>query len=140
MPVTAKLSKAFYEKMGDQVTTELVEWFNSVDATYRSDLRETNELNFARFDAKVEQRFADQDLKIEVRFATFDRHLSEFESRLERRVSAIEVRLTALEGSIDARFAESKHQVEQLLRTQGRWFVGLWITTALAFIALFFKR
>jgi len=28
--------------------------FNSVDATYRSDLREVNELNFARFDAKLE--------------------------------------------------------------------------------------
>ena len=27
-----------------------------VDATYRSDLRALNELNFARFDAKLEQR------------------------------------------------------------------------------------
>ena len=56
MPVTAKLSLLFYEKLGEQVATELVEWFNSVDATYRSDLRELNELNFARFDAKLEQR------------------------------------------------------------------------------------
>jgi hypothetical protein len=32
------------------------EWFNMVDATYRSDLRELNELNFVRFDAKLEQR------------------------------------------------------------------------------------
>jgi hypothetical protein len=29
-----------------------------VDLTYRSDLRELNELNFARFDAKLEQRLA----------------------------------------------------------------------------------
>ena len=34
---------------------ELVERFNQVEAQYRSDLRELNELNFARFDAKVEQ-------------------------------------------------------------------------------------
>ena len=33
-------------------------WFNTVDATYRADLRELNELNFARFDAKLEQRLA----------------------------------------------------------------------------------
>ncbi len=33
-------------------------WFNAVDATYRADLRELNELNFARFDAKLEQRLA----------------------------------------------------------------------------------
>ena len=58
MPVTAVLSKKFYEKFGEEVTNELVNWFNAVDATYRTDLRELNELNFARFDAKLEQRLA----------------------------------------------------------------------------------
>ena len=58
MPVTAVLSKKFYEKFGEDVTNELVNWFNAVDATYRTDLRELNELNFARFDAKLEQRLA----------------------------------------------------------------------------------
>ena len=59
MPVTAKLSQKFYAKLGDDIANELVEWFNAVDATYRSDLREVNELNFARFDAKQEQRLAE---------------------------------------------------------------------------------
>ena len=36
-----------------------------MDATYRADLRELNELNFARFDAKLEQRLA--ELKTELR-------------------------------------------------------------------------
>ena len=35
-----------------------MDWSNAVDATYRADLRELNELNFARFDAKLEQRLA----------------------------------------------------------------------------------
>jgi hypothetical protein len=30
-----------------------------VDLTYRTDLRELNELNFARFDARLEQRLAE---------------------------------------------------------------------------------
>ena len=51
MPVTARLSRKFYETFGDEVVTELVNWFNEVDATYRSDLKDLNELNFARFDA-----------------------------------------------------------------------------------------
>ncbi len=59
MPVTAKLSRKFYETFGEDVTNELVDWFNSVDATYRADLRELNELNFARFDAKLDQRLAE---------------------------------------------------------------------------------
>jgi hypothetical protein len=58
MPVTAKLSQAFYEKFGHGVVDELVNWFNQVDATYRSELRELNELNFARFEAKLEAGLA----------------------------------------------------------------------------------
>ena len=59
MPVTAKLSKRFYDVLGEDVANELVDWFNAVDLTYRTDLRELNELNFARFDAKLEQRLAE---------------------------------------------------------------------------------
>ena len=56
---TAKLSKHFYDVLGEDVANELVDWFNAVDSTYRADLRELNELNFARFDAKLEQRLAE---------------------------------------------------------------------------------
>lgn len=65
MPVTARLSKLFYDRLGEEVTNELVDWFNAVDATYRADLRELNELNFARFDAKLEQRVAGLEAKLE---------------------------------------------------------------------------
>ena len=75
MPVTAKLSKLFYDRLGEQVTNELVDWFNQVDATYRTDLRELNELNFARFDAKLEQRLAELDAKLERRLAEQTRWL-----------------------------------------------------------------
>ena len=68
VPVTARLSKHFYERLGEQVANELVDWFNAVDSTYKAELRQLNELNFARFDAKVEQRF------------------SQFEAMLERRL------------------------------------------------------
>jgi hypothetical protein len=36
--VTARLSKLFYERLGEQLANELVDWFNQVDATYRADL------------------------------------------------------------------------------------------------------
>jgi hypothetical protein len=42
-----------------------VDWFNAVDLTYPTDLRELNELNFARLDAKLEQRLA--ELRAELR-------------------------------------------------------------------------
>ena len=65
MPVTAKLSRKFYETFGDEIANELVDWFNQVDLTYRTELRELNEVNFARFDAKLEQCIA--EVKAELR-------------------------------------------------------------------------
>jgi hypothetical protein len=64
MTVTAKLSQAFYDRLGHQVANEMVDWFNQVDAAYRSDLREFNELNFARFEAKLEQRLSSLELTL----------------------------------------------------------------------------
>jgi hypothetical protein len=72
MPVTAKLSRKFYEKFGDDITNELVEWFNQVDATYKSDLRELNELNFARFETTLEAEIAQAAARLEGRMATFE--------------------------------------------------------------------
>jgi len=86
MPVTARLSRKFYERFGDDLVNELVAWFNMVDATYKSDLRELNEVNFSRFDAKLEQRLAQFDAKLEQR-------LAEFEIRLERGLAHLESKL-----------------------------------------------
>ena len=66
--MTAKLSKGFYDRFGDEIANELVEWFNSVDATYRGDLRDLNERNFVRFEAGLDRRAAlIEDSKLSVR-------------------------------------------------------------------------
>jgi len=54
VPVTAKLSRKFYERLGDDIADELVDWFNAVDATYQAQLRETNELLWERFKATLQ--------------------------------------------------------------------------------------
>src|SRR5262245_6626944 len=70
VPVTAKLSKRFYDVLGEDIANELVEWFNVVDLAYRTDLRELTDLNFARFDAKLEQRLAELRAELRVEFRT----------------------------------------------------------------------
>jgi hypothetical protein len=112
MPVTAKLSRKFYEVFGDEIANELVTWFNDVDATYRTDLRELNELTFARFDAKVEQRFAEADAKWERRFAEAD-------AKWERRFAQLEAR-------VDRGFAEQR---ADLLRWMFVYWGGSVVTT-----------
>ena len=56
-----------------------MEWFNQVDSTYRTELRELNDLNFARFDSKLEQRIVELESRIDVKVA-------QLEARLERRL------------------------------------------------------
>ena len=110
MPVTATLSRAFYEKFGEQVTNELVTWFNAVDATYRADLRELNELNFARFDAKLEQRLAELDTR-------WERRLAELDVKWERRLAEFDIKL--------------QQQKTELIK----WMFTFWVPTAAVVVA-----
>ena len=71
MPVTARLSKRFYDTLGEEIASELVDWFNAVDATYQADLRELNELNFARFEAKLGERLAELESHLTWRMFAF---------------------------------------------------------------------
>ncbi len=99
MPVTARLSKAFYERFGEKIANELVDWFNQVDATYRNDLRELNELNFSRFDAKLEQRLAELNAKWDTRFAAL-------EGKLEQRVAELRTELAHLEKRLETKIGQ----------------------------------
>lgn len=58
MPVTAKLSRRFYEAFGDEVTNELVDWFNQVDAQYKSELKDLADQYYGRFRAEFRSELA----------------------------------------------------------------------------------
>jgi len=115
VPVTARLSRKFYEALGDDVANELVEWFNQVDATYRGELRDLNDLNFARFDARVGERLAEFETRVDRRFAEFD--------------VALERRFARLEGLLERRLGETKSELI-------RWSFAFWVGATLAVIGL----
>ena len=124
MPVTATLSRKFYEKFGDDLTNELVNWLNQVDATYRNDLRELNEVNFARFDAKLEQRATQLDTKIEQRTAWLD-------AKLEQRIAEVKAAMEALESRLEARMSAFEARII-------RWMFLLWVGQAVTTVGLVF--
>ena len=105
------------EKLGDDVANELVEWFNLVDATYRLELKELNELNFARFNAILERRVAELRAEMHVEFARFD-------AKLEQRVAE-------LRALVDQRFAEFETKLTN------RLFV-FWVAQAATTVGLVF--
>jgi hypothetical protein len=132
VPVT-KLSQLFNERFGDEIADEVVNWFNAVETNSRSDLREINELNFARVDAKLEQRFAEQDARIERRFA-------ELEIRIEKRFAEQDVRFekrfVMLEAKLDTRLSDIQTVMERSMKEHARWMQLSWgvvIATLIAF-------
>ena len=113
MPVTAKLSSNFYERLGDDVANELVGLLNNMDSEHITELRQLNEINFARFDAKLEQRVA--------------------ELRAEIKTGIADLRTEFKTGIADLRTEMARAQVVQM-----RWMVGMLIPlylTALATLA-----
>lgn len=130
MPVTAKLSKLFYDRLGEEIADELVNWFNQVDATYRGDLRELNELNFARFDAKLEQRTAELHAKLD---AKIDRIAAELNAKIDR-VAA------ELNAKIDLVAAQLRETLERRLGEQTRWLFVAWASLLIPIIGLWFRR
>ncbi len=126
MPVTAKLSKRFYDVLGEDVANELVDWFNAVDLTYRGDLRELNELNFARFDAKLEQRLA--ELRAELR-----QELAELRAELKQEIAELRAELKLEIGELRA---ESRSGRQSLRADLVKWMFGFWITSVLTLAGL----
>ena len=137
MPATPKLSRKFYDTFGENVVNELVDWFNHMDATYRADLRDMNELNFARFDATLQQRFAESDAKWERRWAEltakWEQRFAEFTASWKRRFAEIDIRW-------ERRFAESDAKWDvRIAAFEARiikWMFVMWIGTIGTLIAL----
>jgi hypothetical protein len=118
VPVTAKLSRRFYEQFGDELTNELVDWFNSVDASYHVSLREHNEALFARFEARLEQRIGEIIAPLAAQVAQLGEKMTQLEGRLVSEITSIR----ADQARFEARLL--------------RWTVGLWTSTMLAFLAV----
>jgi len=154
MPVTAKLSRSFYERLGDDIANELVEWFNSVDATYRADLRELNELNFARFDAKLEQRATQLDAKI-ARLATelnakiegvataLDAKIARLATELNAKIDGVAGELEAgLGARIDVLQATLLQRLEERIAASRRelllWMLGSWASVMVVLLGTLF--
>lgn len=162
MPVTAKLSKLFYDRLGEQITNELVDWFNQVDATYRSDLRELNELNFVRFDAKLEQRVAELQANLDVKLdrvaaestAKIDRVAAELNAKIDRVAAGLNATIDRVAAALNAKMdgvaaelnakidlvaAETREVLERGLKEQSRWLFVAWASLLIPIIGLWMR-
>ena len=116
------MNRAGDRVLGEDVANELVDWFNAVDLTYRADLRELNELNFARFDSKLEQRLAELRAELRQEMAALRAELCReiAELRLEFRTELQQVRT----------------DIERFRSELLRWMFGFWVTTLIGIAGL----
>jgi hypothetical protein len=127
MPVTARLSKRFYEALGEDVANELVDWFNAVDASYKADLRDLIEVQAQRFDAKLQQGLAELrgDLRAEL-------HGELANVRTEMHAGFAQLRTEMATGSAALRTEMANLRAELI-----KWMFLFWLGTV---AAAFFTR
>jgi hypothetical protein len=122
MPVTARLSKRFYEALGEDVANELVDWFNSVDATYKADLRDLIEVQAQRFDARLEQR------------------LAETRAGLRSEIGQVRTEIGQVRTEMGVGFAQVRTEMASLRAELIKWMFLFWLGTVGVTLAGIFTR
>lgn len=115
MPITAKLSRGFYDKFGDEIVNELVELLNQVDLAFRSELRQVNEAQFVRWDARLDQR------------------LAEFSAELRGEMHALR---TDLRGEMASLRSDLRLEMHAMKAELIKWMFLFWAGTALGGLLL----
>ena len=131
MPV-AKLSREFYDRFGDKVTDELVNCLNSIEASYRAEIKDLFAAHFGRFEEKLERRLAETATQ-----------LARFEDKLERRLAETAAALGRFEEKLEHRLAatqaELRVEIHSVKADLIKWTFVFWAPVALAVIGLYFK-
>ena len=116
MPITAVLSRTLHEALGREAAADLVDWMQQVD-THRAELRELNELSYARLDSRMNELLQVMDSRFNEQRQATDSLRVEFRHELRAEISAlrmetndglaeVKIALAGLESKIDRRFAD----------------------------------
>ena len=128
MPVTARLSHKLYEAFGEEAGADRVGWMQHIEAQ-RAELRELNELNFGRFEARLSE---------------LSRHMDARFTQVDARFTQVDARFTQLEDTMDARFAQFEAtivgrleaKIEQRTADLMKWSFVFWCGAVAAVAAL----
>ena len=120
MPV-AKLSREFYDRFGDKVTDELVNCLNSIEASYRAEIKDLFAVHFGRFEEKLERRTVETA-----------NHFARFEEKFEHR-------LAATKAELRQDIAGLRVEIHSVKADLIKWTFVFWAPVALAMIGLYFK-
>jgi hypothetical protein len=82
VPMTAKLAQTLQEKLGSEGAAEMITWLDETQRGAWQELRELNELNFSRFDARLGERMAVLEQKFSERMAGVEQKIAAVDAGL----------------------------------------------------------
>ena len=136
MPV-AKLSREFYERFGDKLTDEPVNCLNSIEASYRAELRDLFDAHFGRFEEKLERRLTEFTGALGSSIA----HLrSDLEVKIEQVRGDLELKIEQLRAGLEPKIEQVRVELQATKSDLLKWTIGVWLPVGLAVLGLYFKR
>lgn len=126
-------SPAFYDRFGDEIVAELVEWLNQVDAQYRSDVQQLNESNARRIDAQFAQLRAEMRLETQSATAELRNEMQSGKAELRTEMHAA---MAELRNDMNAGFAALGVQIADSRADLIKWSFVFWVGAVFAVAAL----
>jgi hypothetical protein len=118
MAVSNRLSRKLHEVFGTEAAQAMVDWMQRVDRG-RTELRELNDLSYARFEAKLEA-------KVNQAIAEVRAEMKSLKIELELKIDAT---ASKLESKMDVTLA--RHRADLI-----KWAFVFWVTALVAILAV----
>jgi septal ring factor EnvC (AmiA/AmiB activator) len=138
MAVTARLVSKFHDVLGEEASNDMVDWMNHVEAS-RSELRELNDQNFARFKAELAEQIGSIRRELAEQIGTTRQELGT--TRQELGTTRQELGTTRQEiGTLRYEIAETRRvleiKIEQRYADGLKWNLLFWVTAVLTVLGL----
>ena len=135
MPLAIKLSKRFYDTLGDEVTNEFVMMLNSLDDAYRTEIRDLFGSHTGQIDSRMGQLEGRMD-RLEGRMERLEGRMERLEGRmgqLETRLVRVEAQIELLEKNLNTRIDAKLSDLKASILT---WTLVFWLGTMGTVVAL----
>jgi hypothetical protein len=130
MTIAATLARKLHETLGEEAADAMVDWMHRVD-TGRSELRELNEWNFERFEAKLDARAGELHGRIDTAVAELNGKVETCRVELSGK---IDTRIEGVRREMQTGFARLETAIERQKVDLTRWAIGFWLISLVALV------
>jgi hypothetical protein len=126
----------------------LVNCLNSIEASYRAELRDLFDAHFGRFEEKLERRLTEftgalgssiahlrSDLEVKIEQVRGD-----LELKIEQLRAGLEPKIEQVRADLDLKIEQVRVELQATKSDLLKWTIGVWLPVGLAVLGLYFKR